>query len=59
MTLLEKAQCMLSNIGLSKYFWIEAVSIDYYLVNWSPSITIGFKSPEMEWSSILTNYYHL
>jgi len=46
MTLLERARCMLSNIGLSKCFWAEAVNTVCYLVNRSPSIAINFKTPE-------------
>ena len=32
MTLLEKARCMLSNAGLSKNFWAEALAYACYLV---------------------------
>ena len=32
-TLLERARCMLSNAGLDKEFWAEAVSSACYLVN--------------------------
>jgi len=32
-TLLERARCMLSNTGLGKEFWVEAISTGCYLVN--------------------------
>ncbi|KAL6322790.1 hypothetical protein AAG906_019059 [Vitis piasezkii] len=44
--LLEKARCMLSNAGLSKEFWAEAVNSTYYLVNRSPSIPINCRTLE-------------
>jgi len=31
--LLERAHCMLSNVGLSKDFWVEAINPYCYLVN--------------------------
>ena len=37
MTLFERAQCMLSNAGLSKCFWVKAINTSCYLVNRSPS----------------------
>ena len=43
--LLEKARCMLSNAGLSKEFWVEAVNLAYYLMNRSPSIPINCRTP--------------
>ena len=33
MTLLEKVRCMLSNAGLSKNFWAEALAYACYLIN--------------------------
>ena len=58
MTLLERARCMLSNVGLSKCFWAEAVNTACYLVNRSPSTAIDFKTPEEVWSSTPANYSH-
>ena len=34
-TLLERARCMLSNAGLEKRFWAEAVNTACYLINHS------------------------
>ena len=45
MTLLEKVRCMLSNAGLPKNFWAEALAYACYLVNRYPSSAIGGKTP--------------
>ncbi|GKV35094.1 hypothetical protein SLEP1_g43407 [Rubroshorea leprosula] len=58
-TLLERARCMLSNAGLSKDFWAEAVKHASYLVNWSPSIAIGLKTLEELWSGSPADYSQL
>ena len=50
---------MLSNAGLSKCFWVEAVNTACYLVNRSPSTAIDFKTPEEVWSGTPANYSHL
>ncbi|KAH9669389.1 Integrase catalytic domain-containing protein [Citrus sinensis] len=49
-TLLEKVQCILSNAGLDKKFWAEAVSYASHLVNRLPSAAIGGKTPMEMWS---------
>ena len=41
---------MLSNAGLSKNFWAEALAYVCYLVNRLPSFTIGGKTPLEVWS---------
>jgi Integrase core domain len=45
-TLLERARCMLSNAGLGKEFWAEAVSTACYLMNRSPTTSIECKTPK-------------
>ncbi|KAL5804931.1 hypothetical protein ACOSQ3_031731 [Xanthoceras sorbifolium] len=45
LTLLEKVRCMLSNIGLGKEFWAEAVTYACHLINRLPSATIEGKTP--------------
>ncbi|KAK3033802.1 hypothetical protein RJ639_034373 [Escallonia herrerae] len=57
--LLERAQCMLSNIVLSKELWTEAVNTAAYLVNRSPSTAIDWKTPEEVWSGKHANYENL
>jgi len=46
-TLLERARCMLSNVGLwhRHDLWAEAASTTCYLVNCSPHSTLDFKVP--------------
>ncbi|GJZ23122.1 retrovirus-related pol polyprotein from transposon TNT 1-94 [Tanacetum coccineum] len=48
-TLLEKVQCMLSNAGLGKEFWAEAVTYACHLVNRLPSTAIDGKTPFEKW----------
>ena len=38
--LLEKVQCMLSNVGLGKEFWAKVVTYACHLINCLPSTTI-------------------
>jgi hypothetical protein len=58
-TILERACCMLSDAGLGKEFWAEAVSTTCYLVNRSPTNFIECKTPEEVWSCKPTNYSNL
>ena len=58
-TLLEKARCMLSNAGLGKEFWAEAISTGCYLVNRSPNTSIECKTLEEVWSGKPANYSNL
>ena len=58
-TLLEKAQCMLSNVGLLKEFWAEVVNSACYLVNRSPLIPINYRTPKKMWSGSPSNYANL
>ncbi|KAH9768832.1 Integrase catalytic domain-containing protein [Citrus sinensis] len=50
LTLLENVRCMLSNVGLDKKFWAEAMSYASHLVNQLPSAAIGGKTPMEMWS---------
>lgn len=43
-TLLKKARCIISNVGLSREFWFKAVSTAWYLVNQSSSTIIECKT---------------
>nr|GEU76321.1 retrovirus-related Pol polyprotein from transposon TNT 1-94 [Tanacetum cinerariifolium] len=48
-TLLEKVWCMLSNAGLGKEFWAEAVTYTCHLINRLPSTAIDGKIPFEKW----------
>ena len=50
-TLLERVRCMLIHARLSKLFCGEVVTIVVYVINRSPSATIGFKTPYEIWNS--------
>ena len=56
-TLLEKVRCMLSNAGLSKQFWAEAVMYASHLINRLPSSALNGKKPFEVWSGKPTNDY--
>lgn len=58
-TLLEKARCMLSNSGLNKNFWAEAVNTACFITNISPHSFLDMKSPEEFWSGRPANYKDL
>ena len=57
-TLLEKVRCMLSNAGLGKQFYSEAVTYTHHVVNRLPSSTIGGKTPVEVWSRKPTTDYN-
>lgn len=54
--MLGKVRCILSNAGLPKMFWGEAMSIAAYLINRCPSTALGFKTPQEVWSGKPANY---
>ena len=56
-TLLEKVRCMLSNAGLGKQFWAEAVMYASYLINRLPSAALNGKTPLEVWSGKPINDY--
>jgi len=49
---------MLSNAGLSKNFWVEALAYACYLVNRLPSSAIGGKTPLKLWSEKAAQNYN-
>ena len=56
-TLLEKVRCMLSNAGLGKAFWAEAVTYACHLINRLPAAANEGKTPMEVWSGKpATNY---
>jgi transposase InsO family protein len=58
-TLCDRARSMLSHAGVSKDFWAEAICTACYLVNRSPSMAIGNKTPLEVWSGSPAGYKHL
>ena len=50
---------MLSNSGLEKNFWVEAVRTTCYLINRSPTIALDCGIPEEVWTGKNLNYSHL
>lgn len=48
-TLLERARCMLSNAGLAKRFWVEAVNTTCYLINLGFHTSIECRIPSGVW----------
>ncbi|KAH0655443.1 hypothetical protein KY285_030325 [Solanum tuberosum] len=55
-TLLERACCMIPNVGLTNSFWAEAMSTTCYIVNRAPSAPLNFKTSEEMWSGTPANY---
>jgi len=58
-TLLEKARCMLSNVGLTRTFWAEAVNTICYLINHGPPTGINLKTPYELWYGKSVDYSNL
>ena len=56
-TLLEKVRCMLSNAGLGKQLWAEAVMYASHLINRLPSAALNGKTPLEVWSGKPANDY--
>ena len=56
-TLLEKVRCMLSNVGLGKQFWAEAVMYASHLINRLPSAALNGKTPLEVWFGKPINDY--
>ncbi|GAA0184262.1 hypothetical protein LIER_31550 [Lithospermum erythrorhizon] len=55
-TLLERTRCMLSNAGLTRMFWAEAVNTACYLINRGPHTGINLKTPIELWSNKSADY---
>jgi len=58
-TIMEKVRSMLSNSGLDKHFWAEAVRTTCNLINRSPSTVLDGGIPEEVWTGKKLNYSHL
>ena len=55
-TLLERARCILSNAGLGRIWWAEAVNTTCYLINRSPSSAITSQILMEVWSGTPCDY---
>jgi hypothetical protein len=58
-TLMEKARSMLSGVGLTQEFMVEAVETPRYLVNMSTSLVLVDMNPNEVWSSKNSSMAHL
>jgi hypothetical protein len=58
-TLMEKARCMLSGVGLGQELCAEAVGTACYLVNKSPPSTLDDKTPQEVWTGKKPSLTHL
>ena len=58
-TIMENVRSILSNSGLEKHFWVEAVRTTCYLINRSPATTLGGGITEEVWTGKKLNYSHL
>ena len=58
-TLLERARCMLSNAGLTRRFWAEAVTTACYITNRGPHTGIDCKTPYKVWTGKPADYSNL
>lgn len=58
-TIIEKARCMLSEAGLEKRYWGEAVMTGIYLKNRSPTAALSGTIPEQVWTGSKVDLSHL
>jgi len=58
-TLLEKVRCFLSNAGLMKFFWADALIYASHLINRLPSSAIEGKTPMEVWSAKAAQDYDM
>ena len=56
---MEKVRSVLSNYGLPKYFWEEAIHTTYYLINHSSTTSLDGGIHEKVWTSKDLCYTHL
>lgn len=54
-TLVERARCMLFDVGLDKQLWAEAVNRAAYVINRSPNRSLKDQIPEQFWSELPIN----
>ena len=55
----ERAQCLKLNAGLTKIFWVDVISMAYYLINKSSRAALDGKVVEEVWTSDEVDYSSL
>ena len=58
-TINECAISMRLHFGLPKTFWVNAVNITVYLINYGPSVLLEYKVPKEVWSGKEVRLAHL
>ncbi|WJZ90656.1 hypothetical protein VitviT2T_009786 [Vitis vinifera] len=58
-TIVERARCLILNVGLEKKFWTEAVNMACYLINRSPRTALDGKVVEEVWTDSPVDYSSL
>ena len=58
-TIIKRIKVMLRTVGIPNSFWAKVAKTASYVVNRSPSTTIGLKILIEIWTRKLANYSHL
>jgi hypothetical protein len=56
MSIAERARCLRLNVGLAKILWADVVSMAFYLIKRSLSVTLGGKVAEEVWTGNKVDY---
>ena len=57
-TVMNMVRCLLSEKGIPKTFWPEAVNWSFYVLNRSPTVAVKDVTPEEAWSGIKPSVEH-
>ncbi|GJU45327.1 putative ribonuclease H-like domain-containing protein [Tanacetum coccineum] len=58
-TLNERAKSMRLHVGIPEMFWEDSVNTTTYLINYGPSVPLGFYIPKEEWQGKEISLVHL
>lgn len=58
-TVMNMVRCLLSQKGMPKTFWAEAVNCSFYLLNRCPTLSLKDMTPEEAWTGIKPSVTHL
>lgn len=58
-TLVERARCMIFDAELEKEYWAEAIATAAYVINRSPTQSLGKKTPYEMWTGRKPNISHM